>query len=123
MSGRCAVAELFGTPSLPGAQAGYVRVPKAGGTLFSLEDPDNWPSRTISSIADSSLLLLSDNLPAGMFAALQVLHHPKIQPFLTGKPYAYSYGQQEHIKPEDKELILAVIGLGVVGIVSWTLCT
>ena len=43
----------------------------------------------LSQVSDSSLLLLADILPTGVFAAMQALQHPKISPMLTGKPYPY----------------------------------
>ncbi|KAL0572981.1 hypothetical protein V5O48_008972, partial [Marasmius crinis-equi] len=76
-------------PALVGGQAQYVRVPKAGATLFSLEEPQTI-SKTLSSdvvnkINDASLLLLSDILPTGLFGALQVLNHPKVKAIWEGK--------------------------------------
>ncbi|KAG1898200.1 chaperonin 10-like protein [Suillus fuscotomentosus] len=82
---RCVESRLFGTPLTPGGQAQYVRVPRAGGTLYSLQDiPDG------SSLADSSLLLLCDILPTGVFAAFQALSHAKTLPFTTRQPYPLS---------------------------------
>ncbi|OAX39893.1 hypothetical protein K503DRAFT_715624 [Rhizopogon vinicolor AM-OR11-026] len=115
---RCVESRLFGTPATPGGQAQYVRVCRAGGTLYSLQDiPDG------SSLADSSLLLLCDILPTGVFAAFQALSHAKIQPFTTGQPYPLgsSLSQVGDVSflpflEEDQLLTMAVIGLGPVGV-------
>lgn len=74
------------------------------------------------------MLLLADILPTGVFAALQVLQHPKISPILTGKAYPFSScilggvtGSDSNAlacQREDRILTLAVVGLGPVGVVS-----
>ncbi|THU85244.1 alcohol dehydrogenase [Dendrothele bispora CBS 962.96] len=162
-TGRCPNGLLFGSPALEGGQAQFIRVPKAGGTLYNLSDPSSFslslssftsssPSgagassslaEAISSISDSSLLLLSDILPTGVFAALQILNHPKVQPMLTGKPWPNALsrmtshmplpytlahpnpndpqsqqggGGKTLLREEDRVLNLAVVGLGPVGI-------
>lgn len=129
---RCVESRLFGIPSTPGGQAQYVRVPRAGGTLYNLDEissvsarPDQETKQTIGKLADSSLLLLCDILPTGVFAAFQALNHPKIQPMLTSRPYPQSAGAAAlesglpvSLKPEDKALTIAVVGLGPVGVVS-----
>ncbi|KAJ7688220.1 chaperonin 10-like protein [Mycena olivaceomarginata] len=110
---RCPVGALFGSPALEGGQAQYVRVPKAGGTLFNLSDPKSWHStlspemkeKALAGIADSSLLMLADILPTGVFAALQALNHPKVLPALSGRPW-----------PANRMLTFAIIGLGPVGL-------
>lgn len=128
---RCIHSALLGTPSLPGGQAQYIRIPKAGGTLFSLSalrSPSN--NRVdLTKVADSSLLLLADILPTGVFAALQALQHPKISPMLTKTAYPYNgfipeesindiSPRSTEIHDEDGILTLAAVGLGPVGIVS-----
>lgn len=119
---RCAHSTLFGSPALEGGQAQYVRVPKAGATLFNLSDPKTWPNSTPTSLADSSLLMLADILPTGVFAALQCLSHPKVQPVLTGKPWPLSLHPNSAttdsapLTQEDIRLTVAIIGLGPVGI-------
>jgi len=134
---RCPQGALFGSPALEGGQAQYVRVPKAGGTLFNIANPKSWSSslpenekeKALAKIADSSLLLLADILPTGVFAALQALNHPKVLPMVTGRPWPYSYitsgviptGVEAAFQPEDSMLTLAVIGLGPVGVVSASL--
>lgn len=115
---RCVESSLFGTPLTPGGQAQYVRVRRAGGTLYSLRDiPDG------SLLADSSLLLLCDILPTGVFAAFQALNHAKILPFTTRQPYPLSASPLQignvSLLPfleEDTLLTMAVIGLGPVGV-------
>lgn len=130
---RCPSGFLFGSPALEGGQAQYVRVPKAGGTLFNLSDPSTFSSTlpegekrlVLKNIADSSLLLLADILPTGVFAALQALNHPKVLPVITGRPYPLSFFPPGNIdlsstlaplEESDKILTLAVIGLGPVGV-------
>ncbi|KAJ8582369.1 hypothetical protein M405DRAFT_776598 [Rhizopogon salebrosus TDB-379] len=115
---RCVESRLFGTPVTPGGQAQYVRVCRAGGTLYSLQDiPDG------SSLADSSLLLLCDILPTGVFAAFQALSHAKTLPFTTRRPYPLSSSLSQvgdvTFLPSlkgDELLTVAVIGLGPVGV-------
>ena len=117
---RCVESRLFGTPVTPGGQAQYVRVGRAGGTLYNLQEiPDG------SLLADSSLLLLCDILPTGVFAAFQALNHTKILPFTTKQPYPLSSGLSQlgdvsflPLLEEDGLLTMAVIGLGPVGVVS-----
>ncbi|KAH0832215.1 chaperonin 10-like protein [Lanmaoa asiatica] len=127
---RCVEGQVFGAPNLPGGQAQYVRVPRAGGTLYNLEGisatsipPDQETKETIRKLADSSLLLLCDILPTGVFAAFQALDHPKTLPMLTSMSYPQSSGaslQGNHgalvpLKAEDKVLTIAIVGLGPVG--------
>ncbi|KAJ6620728.1 alcohol dehydrogenase [Mycena sp. CBHHK59/15] len=124
---RCPVGALFGSPALEGGQAQYVRVPKAGGTLFNLSDPKSWTSalsdemkaKALTGLADSSLLMLADILPTGVFAALQAMNHPKVLPALTGRPWPSSYFPGDasvSVLPEDRVLTFAIIGLGPVGL-------
>ena len=107
-----------------------MRVPKAGGTLFDLDDSSTWSSslpkdvkeKALVGLADSSLLLLADILPTGIFAALQALNHPKVAPVLTGKPWPLCFNQSDTsgnevtFTDEDKVLTVAIIGLGPVGL-------
>ncbi|EIW81237.1 hypothetical protein CONPUDRAFT_104507 [Coniophora puteana RWD-64-598 SS2] len=121
---RCERNMLFGTPATPGGQAQYVRVPFAGGTLYNLSSIAKAASTmrgNINSIADTSLLLLCDNLPTGVFAAFQALSHPKFLPMSTGLPYplsslgASAESEALTLLPEDRALTIAVVGLGPVG--------
>ncbi|KAI0822870.1 chaperonin 10-like protein [Trametes gibbosa] len=127
---RCIHSCLFGIPTLPGGQAQYIRIPKAGGTLFSLsalQTPGNATAKwDLSKLADSSLILMADILPTGVFAAMQALQHPKIAPMLTGKSYPYggfvpggpiAQGQAAvALGKEDRTLTIGVVGLGPVGV-------
>ncbi|KAJ7465283.1 chaperonin 10-like protein [Mycena latifolia] len=124
---RCPLGALFGSPALEGGQAQYVRVPKAGGTLFNLSDPKSWSSalsdemkeKALTGIADSSLLMLADILPTGVFAALQAMNHPKVLPALSGRPWPASFFPGDAsiaMLPEDRVLTFAIIGLGPVGL-------
>ncbi|KAG6907856.1 hypothetical protein DXG01_007120 [Tephrocybe rancida] len=129
---RCPEGALFGSPLLEGGQAQYVRVPKAGGTLFNLSNPDTWSSalpaqqkeQALTGLADVSLLMLADILPTGVFAALQALNHPKVQPALTGRPWPLCFspeisaaeGNEINFTAEDRIVTIAIIGLGPVGI-------
>ncbi|KAE9405739.1 alcohol dehydrogenase [Gymnopus androsaceus JB14] len=130
-TGRCPAGALFGSPKLDGGQAQYVRVPKAGGTLYNLSSHTSWSSSIntpgadfenhLKGIADSSLLLLSDILPTGVFAATQLLSHPKMQPVLTGRawpPGLYSTvaNNASMLSEEDRMITIGVIGLGPVGV-------
>lgn len=133
---RCESSLLFGSQLLSGGQAQFVRVPKAGGTLFKIppdqatskEDMDRW-----NSLSDGSLLLLADILPTGVFAVTQALQHPNILPVINSQPFpvASFVGATESEKSsmhlltdglpplteKDKQLTIAVIGLGPVGLV------
>ncbi|KIM78518.1 hypothetical protein PILCRDRAFT_98402 [Piloderma croceum F 1598] len=126
---RCPSGRLFGSPSTPGGQAQYVRVPKAGGTLYSLSGAGDFWSRSSQTnvnarpeLADSSLLLMCDILPTGVFAAFQALNHPKMLPMSTGLPFPASsfradgLNGSEKLGSEDTILTIAVIGLGPVGL-------
>ncbi|KAF9463023.1 alcohol dehydrogenase [Collybia nuda] len=128
---RCPEGALFGTPVLEGGQAQYVRVPKAGGTLFNLSNPSTWSTtlsneekeRALTGLADTSLLMLADILPTGVFAALQAINHPKVQPTITGRPWPLclssgtgTTGNEVPFTTDDRTLTLAIIGLGPVGI-------
>ena len=129
-TGRCPEGSLFGSPALDGGQAQFVRVPKAGGTLFDLDDSSTWSStlpkdakeKALIGLADSSLLILADILPTGVFATLQALNHPKIAPMLTGKPWPLCFDQfdvgenEVSLTAEDRILTVAIIGLGPVGV-------
>ncbi|KAF8195486.1 chaperonin 10-like protein [Pholiota molesta] len=130
-TGRCPEGFLFGSPALDGGQAQFVRVPKGGGTLFNLSDPSTWSSnlskaekeKALTGLADSSLLMLADILPTGVYAAIQALNHPKVAPVITGKPWPLCFndvdvgmGNAVEFTPEDKVLTIAIIGLGPVGI-------
>ncbi|KAF5338935.1 hypothetical protein D9611_008700 [Ephemerocybe angulata] len=126
---RCPEGFLFGSPALDGGQAQYVRVPKAGGTLFNLSEPSTWSSdmsktgreTALSKLSDSSLLVLADILPTGVFAALQTINHPKVQPVLTGRPWPLCFspgieGETLSVLQEDRVFTAAIIGLGPVGV-------
>ncbi|KAJ3510816.1 hypothetical protein NMY22_g15854 [Coprinellus aureogranulatus] len=123
---RCLESVLFGSPQLDGGQAQYVRVPKAGGTLFDLSDPSTWSSAmspdernaALPKLSDSSLLMLADILPTGLFAAIQAINHPKVQPVLTGKPWPLCFSGTESldILDEDRAFTAVIIGLGPVGV-------
>jgi len=129
-TGRCPDGYLFGSAALDGGQAQFVRVPKAGGTLFDLDDSSTWSStlpkdvkeKALVGLADSSLLVLADILPTGVFATLQALNHPKVAPVLTGKPWPLCFNQSDTsgneviFTTEDKVLTIAIIGLGPVGV-------
>ncbi|GJJ14830.1 hypothetical protein Clacol_009098 [Clathrus columnatus] len=128
-TGRCEKCLLFGSQRLSGGQAQYVRVPLAGGTLFKIP-PDNVKTEEDITqwkhISNASLVLMADILPTGLFAATQLLQHPNILPALKSKPFPVSLyeGNQKaavgaNIIPltdVDKQLTLAVIGLGPVGL-------
>ncbi len=130
---RCTHSRLFGSPALSGGQAQYVRIPKAGGTLFNLDSlhpsHSNGSEEDLSKVSDSSLLLLADILPTGAFAAIQALQHPKIATILTGKPYpsgpvvprsVADHQALAQLQSEDRTLTIAVVGLGPVGVVSFS---
>lgn len=129
-TGRCTAGLLFGCDALDGGQAQYVRVPKAGSTLFSLSKP-TWNStlsgperaKALAGLNDSSLLLLADILPTGVFAAIQATSHPKVLPMINGLPWPYALNpdqasdlEKQVLTPEDRLLVFAIVGLGPVGI-------
>ncbi|KAF8609467.1 alcohol dehydrogenase [Ceratobasidium sp. AG-I] len=126
-SSRCKHSLLFGSPRLPGAQAQYIRVPHAGGTLFKFP-PDDAPSSEITTwdrVSDTSLILLGDILPTGYFAALQAVQHPNLAYAFGGKPFPTASTilnaitvdtSITKVREEDSSLTLAVVGLGPVGL-------
>jgi hypothetical protein len=96
-----------------------------------LSDPSTWSSnlskaekeKALTGLADSSLLMLADILPTGVYAAIQALNHPKVAPVITGKPWPLCFndvdvgmGNAVEFTPEDKVLTIGIIGLGPVGI-------
>ncbi|EIN04314.1 hypothetical protein PUNSTDRAFT_116533 [Punctularia strigosozonata HHB-11173 SS5] len=125
---RCIHSKLFGIHDLPGGQAQYVRVPKAGGTLFRIPG-----GRT--GVHDASYLLLGDILPTGLFAVMQLLQNQKIAPMLQGKswplnawPFHPSNTKEAYgaellsslpLLEKDRSLTIAVVGLGPVGICAF----
>lgn len=60
---RCEHSLLFGSPALDGAQAEFVRVPLADGTLFAAPE----------GVDEKTLVLMADIFPTGYFAASNVL--------------------------------------------------
>lgn len=89
--------------------------------MYSLTDPSLWnfesqlSPESLKAIPDSSLLVLSDNLPTGLFAAHQVMSSPKVLPAIRGIPFPYSEGMKK-LSVEESTLTFAVIGLGTVGV-------
>lgn len=77
-------------------------------------------------LEDSSLLLLADILPTGVFAALQALQHPKLASILSDTPYprngyvpaGLGFDSSSTLLQEDRSVTIAVVGLGPVGMVS-----
>jgi threonine dehydrogenase-like Zn-dependent dehydrogenase len=61
---RCKHSKLFGSQLLDGAQAEYVRVPLADGTLFLAPEDEN---------LEKKLVLMADIFPTGYFAASNAL--------------------------------------------------
>lgn len=84
--------------------------------------PESLKEQALSKIADSSLLMLADILPTGLFAALQAINHPKVAAVITGKPWPLCFsqnvttGNEVSLLESDKVLTVAIIGLGPVGI-------
>ncbi|KAH7925874.1 hypothetical protein BV22DRAFT_1104672 [Leucogyrophana mollusca] len=126
---RCEESRLFGTAVTAGGQAQYVRVPRAGGTLYRLSDisagaagQEHLGKEAIAKLADSSLLLLCDILPTGVFAAFQALNHPKTLPMTTSLPYPLSSSATNvasdisALHAQDTVVTVAVVGLGPVGL-------
>lgn len=64
-SSRCAKCELFGTVGLDGAQAEYVRVPRADSTVVKAPE----------GVRDEALVLMADIFPTGWFAAQNGFKH------------------------------------------------
>ena len=122
---RCIHSMLFGIPILPGGQAQYIRVPKAGGTLFRVSDVRSLSTKEHFTLPSrSSLLLRADILPTGVFAASQALQHAKLSPMLSGVPYPfgsfvpYEIHSTSSVQETDRMITIAVVGLGPVGVVS-----
>jgi hypothetical protein len=125
---RCIHAELLGSPTLPGAQAQYIRIPKAGGTLISIHADGPFMSGTQQeTIPPEIAILLADILPTGYFAALQAFQHPNLA-FPLGRGIVELVDQtfaEEAVDMLDAKegsgerrlLTFTVIGLGPVGVV------
>jgi threonine dehydrogenase-like Zn-dependent dehydrogenase len=116
---RCSTSNLLGSPTLPGAQAQYIRIPNAGGSLIpalALTPQQQPHSQGLSPEDklrhDALSLLLADVLPTGYFAAKQAWEHPNVSGVL----------RQIRDCPDEPRVQLAVhvavLGLGPVGIVS-----
>lgn len=117
---RCPSGKLIGTPTCPGGQAQYIRVPNAGGTLYNVSAPSFYSALGLkeAKVEDSSLLLMADILPTGVFAATQALGHGKLRPMVRGDVYpAVKENTTSVLSVEDRKLTIAVIGLGPVGMV------
>ncbi|KAH7344699.1 chaperonin 10-like protein [Rhizoctonia solani] len=125
---RCEHSLLFGSPNLPGAQAQYIRVPHAGGTLFRIPQDEsilgNEPVARIGT-SDDSLILLADILPTGYFAALQAIQHPNLAYAFARKSFPVipnfvnafvTGGESIKVQESDAKLVFAVVGLGPVGL-------
>lgn len=85
-SSRCTECKLFGSAALDGAQAEYVRVPHADGTVV----------KAPAGIQDDKLVLMADIFPTGWFAA----------------DNGFSRFSQEQVK----DLTVVLIGCGPVGL-------
>lgn len=75
----------------------------------------------LGKLSDSSLLMLADILPTGVFAALQAVNHPKVQPVITGRPWPLCFSSSPvdgslGVLEEDRVFAAAIIGLGPVGV-------
>jgi hypothetical protein len=124
MTSRCAHSQLLGSPSLPGAQAQYIRVPKAGGTLI----PMPRSSKSRDELPSTTAILLADILPTGYFAVKQALRHPNLAPILNPRAAELGIGFVSPDYARDisgrsaseycRTLEFAVIGLGPVGLVG-----
>lgn len=106
----------MGSPGLPGAQAQYIRIPNAAGTLIPAD----------SNLDPQSSLLLADILPTGYFAVLQAFTHPNLAGILNPDSPERGGLMSNELKAQllsietQGPIILnvAVIGLGPVGFVS-----
>lgn len=115
---RCSTSKLLGTTTLPGAQAQYIRIPNAGGSLIPAISFPSSPQVLQTLSAEDKLrqealaLLLADTLPTGYFAAKQAWEHPNLSGML----------KQIRNCPHEPKIQLAIhfaiLGLGPVGLVS-----
>ncbi|CEL58010.1 putative zinc-binding alcohol dehydrogenase Rv1895 OS=Mycobacterium tuberculosis GN=Rv1895 PE=3 SV=1 [Rhizoctonia solani AG-1 IB] len=125
---RCDDSLLFGSPRLPGAQAQYIRIPRAGGTLFKIpQDESILGTEPVARVrtSDASLILLADILPTGYFAALQAIQHPNLAYAFAHKSFPViprfvsafiTGGESIKVEEDDAKLAFAVVGLGPVGL-------
>lgn len=90
---RCVESQLFGSVTLPGSQAQFVRVPLADSTLFHAPED----------ISDDNLVLLADILPTGIFATKS------------------AYNMLSELEREDA--IVVVLGAGPVGLCAISAAT
>ncbi|KAJ3089987.1 hypothetical protein HK100_007582 [Physocladia obscura] len=124
---RCVSSALFGgSEKLQGAQAEFVRVPNASGTLIDIETLSNKNSVASKlTFSKESLLLCCDILPTGYYAALQALTHQNLHGVFRGislTDYAWNpvaMPDASLLTPKDSlirsPLTFAVVGLGPVG--------
>jgi len=124
---HCTHAKLLGSPTLAGAQAQYIRIPKAGGTLISIHADGPFNSSLEEILPPEMAILLADILPTGYFAALQAFQHPNLA-FLLSRGdvgLVYQASAEEVVDNSDAKgaysegrlITFAVIGLGPVGVV------
>ncbi|KAJ3208769.1 hypothetical protein HDU82_001954 [Entophlyctis luteolus] len=111
---RCVQSKLFGSEALQGAQAEYVSVPNASGTLVPI------PPALSAGVSAPSVLLCCDILPTGYFAALQALTHANLHGVLRGASLTDSLWSPSS-SPANRSvlrsgLVFAVVGLGPVGL-------
>lgn len=123
-----------------------MRIPRAGGILFVIKSAASPATeshdQSLTGLADPSLLLLADILPTGVFTAIQTIQHPNILPIIKGERFPLAsidvlsgLGTEDadaggenlkarlldpmwpSMQQSDRVLVIAVVGLGPVGIV------
>jgi len=121
---RCLHSQLLGSPNLPGAQAQYVRIPEAGGTLIPIVTLSSHLRQPLEFRPDQALLL-ADILPNGLYAAKQAFQHPNQVPILNATSNGLGFIDKSFQKEiagvvvtMDNIVNIAIIGLGPVGLVG-----
>ncbi|KAI8613489.1 chaperonin 10-like protein [Chytriomyces sp. MP71] len=117
---RCIRSRLFGCETLAGAQAEFVVVPDAKGSLVTLDHLNHDPNAAPFHL--HSALLCCDILPTGYFAVMQALLHPNLYGALRGTSLldtlwsaSASTEMSVSASSNDTSLTFAIVGLGPVG--------
>lgn len=102
---RCSVSLAFGTPQIDGAQAEYVRVPEADGTLL----------HTPADIPDELLVMMSDIFPTGYYGAMRAIQNFGPPSTAAGTSEQAADQFTANLQPIDTAVFVC-LGCGIVGL-------